>query len=260
MLRRLAPRRLQIESLETRRLMAGNVKVSASGSDLIVEGDDLRNAVEIRQSSPGVYKITGTTIGGADTKINNQPNGTFIFRGEVDNLRISLGGGADKVDVGIGDQKEISIRGNLVISGGAGSDWTSVRNVKVGKALVVNTGTGVRDHTFISEVTVGDDLIVSDPLKVNTGDWDEVLVSSVTVKDQMEFTFRGGNDTVNIISSAADGIYASLGEGDDFFRMLYTKHKSKFDISGGGGKDTFFAPVFNKTRYFGSGFETVKNS
>ena len=260
MLRRTAPRRLQLESLETRRLMAGNVKVSASGSDLVVEGDDLRNAVEIRQSSPGFYKITGTTIGGADTKINNKPNGMFIFRGEVNNLRISLGGGDDKLDVGISDRKEISIRGNLVINGGAGSDWTSIHDVKVGKDLTVNTGTGARDHTFMTGVTVGDDLIVSDPVKVNTGDWDEVHVSAVTVKDQMEFTFRGGNDSVEILSSAADGIYASLGEGDDLFRMLYTKHKSKFDISGGGGKDTFIAPMFNKTRYFGSGFETVRNT
>lgn len=256
---RSSNRRLQVESLERRELMAGNVTLTAQGNDLYLTGDGYRNSIDIRAVSPGVFTIKGETIGGAVTKINGVANGQATIRGDLNNLYVNLGGGDDSLNVGTGNGVTLNVRQNLSISAGSGSDWVAVRDVVVGNDVAINTGTGVHDHTYLSNVSIGDDLFVYDPTSVYSGDWDEVDVNNVKVRDQMHFEFRGGADHVEIISSAAEGIYASLGDGNDTFVMNYTKPRSKFAIYGGSGYDTFFVPSYAGTKFFGSGFEKVTN-
>lgn len=256
---RSADRRLQVESLERREMMAGNVTLTAQGNNLYLTGDGSRNAVDIRAVSPGVFTVKGETLGGAFTKINGVANGQATIRGDLNNLYINLGGGADSLNVGTGNGVALNVKYDLGIDAGSGSDWVAVRDVNVGRDIAINTGTGVHDHTYLSNVNVGDDLFVYDPTSVYSGDWDELAVNNVKVRDQMQIEFRGGNDRVDIVSSAAEGIYASLGAGNDTFVMNYTKPRSKFAIYGGSGYDTFFVPSYSGTRFFGSGFEKVTN-
>jgi|GEM_PF-4599200 len=83
-------RRLQLESLENRELMAGNVSVSFSGSELRIVGDSAANHIEVRQSSPGVYKINGVFEGGSPTKVNGS-TGTITARNVNGNVVIAMG-------------------------------------------------------------------------------------------------------------------------------------------------------------------------
>ena len=250
-------RRLQVESLENRELMAGNVSVSVQNGNLYITGDAARNHVEVRQSSPGVFRVNGVTIGGAATKINNATNGVFTTSAVRGNVVISLGGGDDQLNFGTGDNRVINVPNNLSIDMGSGSDFLSIRDVKTGGNLGVNTGTGVKDETHVYKADVGGHLGINDPNSVNSGDYDIATVNNCKVKGQLQFVLKGGNDNVDVISTAADSLYADLGAGNDFFRMNYTKPRL-FTAIGGSGTDIFAVPDLNGIRYNGSGFETIR--
>ena len=248
-------RRLQVETLENRELMAGNVNVSMSNGNLFITGDANPNHVQVRQSSPGVYSISGVMLGGSATKINGY-NGVTAS-GVTGNVSVSLGGGSDQLDFGTGDARQINVPGTLTIDMGTGNDWTYVRDVKTGGNLTVYTGTG-QDRTHINNANVGNNLFVLDPSAVNSGDSDLTTVLTSRVKGQMQFMSRGGADSVEIQSSTCDSVYADLGAGNDFFKMLYTKPRAH-TVIGGTGNDTFFVPDYLGTRFNNqSGFETVR--
>src|SRR5690242_7354278 len=104
-------RKLGIESLESRRVCAGNVTASVVDGTLTVTGDGAANYVDIQESNLGgavKFVVTGKTfsgqftaagdptISGAATTINN---GT-VFRGAATKISIDVGGGNDAVVVG----------------------------------------------------------------------------------------------------------------------------------------------------------------
>lgn len=249
------PRRLQVESLENRELMAGNVSVSMSNGNLFITGDANPNHVQVRQTSPGVYSISGVMLGGTATKINGYSGVTA--RGITGNVSVALGGGSDQLDFGTGDGRQINVPGTLTIDMGTGNDWTYVRDVKTGGNLTTYTGTG-QDRTHIVNADVGNNLFVLDPNAVNSGDSDLTTVLTSRARGQLQFISRGGNDSVEIQSCAADSVYADLGAGNDFFKMLYTKPRAH-SVYGGSGTDTFFVPDYLGTRFNNQwGFESVR--
>ena len=250
-------RSLKVETLENRELMACNVSVSFSNGDLYITGDASRNHVEVRQSSAGVYKITGQTIGGSATKVNGYANGTTTISNFSGNVWVSLGGGDDQLNFGTGDNRLISLPKGLSIDMGSGGDFLSIRDVKTTGNMSINTGTGVKDETHIYKADVGGHLGINDPGSVNNGDYDIATVNSCKVKGQLQFVFKGGNDRVEIISTGANTLYADLGAGNDYFRMNYTKPRL-FTAIGGSGTDIFAVPDYNGTRFNGSGFETFR--
>ncbi len=52
-------RRLLVEDLENRRLLAGNVTVTRSGPDLFVTGDNLANTISIESNGSGGVRVSG---------------------------------------------------------------------------------------------------------------------------------------------------------------------------------------------------------
>ena len=244
---RSTSRRLQVESLEKRELMAGNVNVFFQGNDLYIVGDNASNGVEVRQSSPGVLKITGNTWGGDYTRINGYANGTCTASGVGHDVKILMYNGNDHLDFGTGDPRVISIANNLVMDMGAGSDTTAIRDVRVGGTLSVATGTGVNDSTYVvSGKNVGNNLLIGDGTNVNNGDYDVATVNSCTVRNQIAFTFHQGNDSAEIVSSTADSIYADIGTSNDFFKMTYSRARASATTAA-RGNDSFFVPDYAGT-------------
>jgi len=66
---RAALRRLSIEALEGRAMLAGNVAVSVSSGNLFIRGDNAGNGVYVEQVGSGKYSVTGFTWDGGATKI-----------------------------------------------------------------------------------------------------------------------------------------------------------------------------------------------
>lgn len=69
---RLNSRQLQLESLESRQLMAGNVTVNLVAGEAKVVGDGQANGVWIREISEGKYRVEGFAVGGVKTTVNGK--------------------------------------------------------------------------------------------------------------------------------------------------------------------------------------------
>jgi hypothetical protein len=246
-------RRLQLENLEARELKAGNVQVYFANSDLYIVGDNAANAVSVRQSSPGVYKISGNTWAGDYTRINGYANGTCTASGINHDVRVIMQGGNDQLDFGVGDQRVINVPNMLAIDMGTGNDNVAIRDVKTGSMLSVNTGTGV-DSTYAVGADVGTHFSIGDGGPVNYGDSDRATVLWSKVRAQLGFWSNQGNDSFDVESTTADSLFATLGAGDDTFQMNNSSVRS-FNLQGGTGYDTFFAPG---SPFVGSGFESIR--
>ncbi len=70
-------RRLLVEDLENRRLLAGNVTVTRSGPDLFVTGDNLANTISIESNGSGGVRVSGFNDASANHSNQWCPNGTF---------------------------------------------------------------------------------------------------------------------------------------------------------------------------------------
>ena len=65
----MSSRRLGLESLESRELMAGVVSVQVSGGNLRITGDGAANGVVVFQLGEGQYRVLGANHGGSLTRI-----------------------------------------------------------------------------------------------------------------------------------------------------------------------------------------------
>src|SRR5437763_554022 len=106
-------RRMVVEQLEGRTLLAGNVTVSVSGGNLIVTGDNNDNAVLIQKTGPGSYTITGFDF--ENGALSGRQSGPTTIRG----AGTDLGGDARLVT---------GVRGNIIVDLKTGNDSLAVGN------------------------------------------------------------------------------------------------------------------------------------
>src|SRR5689334_13977521 len=120
------------ESLESRRLLAGDVKVRLVGDDLVIRGDDASNGLEIRRVDNNTVRVQGITVGSAPTAINGRANGAVQFD-VLDDLVCYLYGGADdRLTIsGIERTQPATVRGDLLVYGGDGRDTIRLNYVSV---------------------------------------------------------------------------------------------------------------------------------
>jgi hypothetical protein len=124
-------RRLLVESLERRDTPAGAVTASVVGGVLTLTGDDLDNSIEVQQTGPGAFTVSGinTTIQGGPT-----------FTG-VASISANLADGNDivslfsSVDLDTDGSADFILPGAVSINGGDGSNTlglTAPGAIKVG--------------------------------------------------------------------------------------------------------------------------------
>ena len=103
---RRSTRRLDVESLEQRELLAGDVTAFVSRGDLVVLGDNDSNNLTITEVG-GTFTLTGigTTINGMAAAQN--------FPGVTDDVRIYLRNGEDAVTL-----DDVDVPDDLLINGG----------------------------------------------------------------------------------------------------------------------------------------------
>lgn len=165
-------RRLFVEGLENRRLLAGDVTVSRSGADLYVTGDNNSNTISIESDGSGGVRVNGFNDALAQpTSINGTPNGTYqsaafsgsvfvvmndgndevrITRLQVRTASINLGAGNDDLVAGLQAPGEtrfglstpvrLSVAESLVVVGLDGQDDIRLQSVYVAGSAVIDTG------------------------------------------------------------------------------------------------------------------------
>lgn len=167
-------RNAMIESLEGRRLLAGDVSVAVNGLGRpIVIGDDESNAVIIEPDGTGGIQARGidnTTINGGTEPVPVAVVGTLL---------ITLGGGDDELVVesietdlsqgwsiqgGEGDDSALIRSGgeNIYFDGGLGEDWLGIYDAAVGVDGISANGGGGRDTLEIRRTTVTGNLTWND--------------------------------------------------------------------------------------------------
>lgn len=143
----------QFESLEGRRLLAGNVTiVGGANFTATITGDKKSNSIEISLFGRDGYLIRG--LGG--TKVNGTAE-VLLRSSTAANLNISLGKGNDGISLvgplytqtvsiltGDGNDRvtiaQVSHFGDLKISTGKGKDSVTLSGIKVTQALAIDTG------------------------------------------------------------------------------------------------------------------------
>jgi hypothetical protein len=128
---RIRHRRLLVESLERRDTPAGTVNASFAGGVLTLTGDDLDNSIEVQQTGPGAF-----TVSGVNTAIQGGPTFTGVTSISANladgNDVVSLFSSVDQDTDGLAD---FILPGAVSINAGDGSNTlglTAPGTIKVG--------------------------------------------------------------------------------------------------------------------------------
>ncbi len=205
-------RRLQLEALERRTVLAGNVVVLTIGDDLLVLGDHRANVVEIAADSGQVVVrgLDGTLVNGqSELALTGHP-------AVADDLRVLLDGGSDSLLI-----HDLSVGGDL---------------------QVLDSLFGGQDQVTIDRAQIGDDLLVA------TGNnADAVLLDSVAVADDTTLLTGSGNDRLAITNSQLTGdLTLDTGNGADFVLIDSTTVGGNANVRLGNGDDTLAITLANQ--------------
>ena len=236
------------ENLESRQLLVGQVTAVVRGNDLIIQGDESANQVEIAfdRGNVAVLPKNGTRINGR--------RGQFVAFENTDtvpgNILVSMRAGDDTVilsrelvvakDVRVNGQEgadtlglnDVIVRDDLVFYGGAGDDRVSIENTRVvddtnlklsnGDDLVRIVASQLRDNLTLranrdADSVVMDDVVVRGNAYVRTSIGDDVVsLNNVRVQKQLRMQTSTGTDNVVIEdSTVAKRAYVHLGNGED---------------------------------------------
>jgi hypothetical protein len=193
-------KRLTVESLENRCLLAGNVSASLSGSDLNITGDDLGNTISVESIGAGQVQVRGF-----GTSINGSPDAikTFNVSGSIN---IHMNDGADLVRV-----TNLVIHDDLVADLGPGAN----------ELLLGQSTAG--DNTRFASTPSGPLYVQNDVTVVGNTAADRVFQSNLHVGGVGTLDLGSGDDTVQLerpSGSTANVEYAGLfqvlpGAGND---------------------------------------------
>jgi hypothetical protein len=171
-MRKRISRRLYVENLENRRLLAGDVTVERSGADLYVTGDSLPNTISIESDGSGGVRVIGFNDQfGQPTSINGTPNGSYrstnfsgnlfvnmndgddqvrLTRLQVQTAVLNLGAGNDELIAGLQSSTEtrfgttaplrLTVNHDLVVVGGSGDDSVRLQSVYIAGSSTIDTG------------------------------------------------------------------------------------------------------------------------
>lgn len=221
-------RRLGVESLENRDLMAGNVTASIIQGSLQITGDSNSNVITVVQSGPGKFTVTGTgtTVNGSttaktftvskDINIDTNAGNDRVTMGTTtanmrlpQNTRVRMGSGADLLLV----QRVIGKDSNIVMGGNTENDIDKVT---------------AKSCTFSGNVVIG----------LGNGN-DEVNIINSSALTGLRVDGAGGNDKTNVSNGTVGNLTLNCGAGDDTgFFAGHLKATGLIFADGGPGTDT----------------------
>ena len=205
-----AQRKLSFESLELRRVLAGNVVAALSGANLLITGDSSDNAIDVAgiPGSPGRVRITpqlGTTLNGQSAPL------TFPSFGDI---RFALNGGDDTLNFIGNPGPSDSLPGSLVVDGGEGDNTISVSNYDVGANVTIRNGTG-SDSVTLTNTHAGKDITNgASGLATQTTS----IIEGTTSAGDVRISNLNGSDAVTLggtvaVSVGRDLSISNLGTG-----------------------------------------------
>jgi hypothetical protein len=189
-------RRCVFESLENRRLLAGDVTARIVKGDLVITGDKLDNGITIvGGATAGTVVVTGINAGGSATNVNGTTNGAVTLTGFTGDLKIKMKAGNDVVTI-----SDLEIAGKAKIKLGKGNDTLSLESVEVAEKAKIKGRRGD------DEVTIEDSTFTKLEVSLSKGD-DLLSISDTTVSEKTRL--KGGRGT-NTFENSDDNTFADL--------------------------------------------------
>jgi hypothetical protein len=270
-------RKLNIEQMEAREMMAGDVAGYVSNNTLFLyeaygqTGRD--NSVVVSQVVPGTVRVRGgVTADGTTSKVNGVAYKDFQVTG---GLNIAFGGGNDTVYLGpsantsaggssggvLGAPSFHDVTLNLAAPTTTTSrtststtsfiavsppdkDQVTLNGLKIPGLLTINTGADDDKVTVLNTIVGQSNLKSGSPnsggITVNTGLGNDVIAfDGLASNHDINVDAGAGNDKLDVRNtSVIDNFMAELGDGDDVMSIYNLSATSaKSRISGGNGTD-----------------------
>ncbi|WP_254508751.1 hypothetical protein [Anatilimnocola floriformis] len=265
---------LQVENLEQRQVLAGNVTVSLSGGNVTVTGDAAGNNISIYQQPNGLFNIIandGEVITGPATDLN------------IRNLTVNMGDGNDEVRIGAQTNlpfpgAQAHIPGSTRVNGGTGANqilvaidggWDGTQSLPAASITVDTSPTAATDvagalddyivvgNSSAAAITVrsgaGNDNLQIGGLKaqiltIDTGP--DTTTGGMTDDDEMVLSVNkvaignvslgGGANRLSTFSNLWGSFAVTAGDGDDNVSATGTQVATNLSINTNGGKDLVF--------------------
>jgi hypothetical protein len=215
-------RRLAVESLESRRQMAGIVELALDGGNWTFIGDGAANGIEIELVAQGEYLVRGVYQGGQPTQIkfDDLVDTEFHIYSSLGNVKANLGSGNDYLRlVGRGPGNDALRLNSLTAKLADGDDELQLKYVSLlGFSLDLGAGNDELsmygasafywyDFHQIRSIATGagkDQVEIADSqfrtIRIDTGaDADEVLLEEVTA------------NLTDVLTGAGDDLLAIVG-------------------------------------------------
>jgi hypothetical protein len=258
-------RRYGFESLESRRVMAGNVTAEVINGDLIITGDDAANGITLHALGGGTYQVGsfGFPVGVMlpafdDTEINGDvPSAPFA--GVTGKIILRMRGGDDVVFVGAG----FSSPGDVFIDGGSGFDTIRLNEFQaytttstlihidrtlagaivrssIGGTLEIESGADGANVSVAYYDIVGDLRITLEPTAaISIGQTNYINVTNVAC-NALNLFGSAGKDSVVFRGSTENGIRISTEAGNDRVHVYAERVVRDSSINAGEGTDSVY--------------------
>lgn len=199
--RRQMGKRLFLESLESRQLLAGDVTVTLVGTTLTLEGDVSGNIVEISPGTNiGEYKIQGLD--------NTTINGPCSIVDPVDRIVVALKGGSDSFTLKSTDaSNKIYVGGNVEITNSDGLNVNKLVNAEIAGELIVQKDAGTSESQLYIEGTtvVGKVTVNNQGVGGFDGDSKTMITKDSHLQADLDVDNDEGEDTLVVYQSNIDG-------------------------------------------------------
>lgn len=269
---RRARKTLGVESLEGRRVLAGNVAAQLVGSTLLLTGDSLGNAVVVASVPGGRMAV----LSDGSTKINGSAD-PFVTSRPVVSIIANLDGGDDGISfsnsaegvaaqlavLGIvpppfdvaGLQNEINLvangvtrfvlPGNLVVTTASGTDLVSLIG-SVGGSVAVNlgsapTGEGNGNAFFVGGLELDYASRIGGALSVvGGGQQDFASLAGTEVAGGVAVALGGGDNELDLYESSIGSLAYTGGSGIDYIDAYDLRVRYGVSIVTGAGEDEVY--------------------
>ena len=224
---------LCLEALEPRVLLDGTVNCALRGATLVINGDDLDNAIQVFVDGSGDLIVEGHPAGEFDTttvtgdavvpvgdvkkiKIKMRDGGDLVGFGQFGpgavpshfpvKLKIDLGEGNNAVGLGRqyglnDDTENINITGDVRIRAGAGEDVVELRGVTLGGKADFKLGDGNNTVMLIgpSDASAEKRVTIIGKVDVRTGSGhDECEFSGFSIGQNLDLKLGDGDNFVTL--------------------------------------------------------------
>lgn len=243
-----AVRKLHLENLEQRSLLAGNVTASVTDGVLTIMGDAADNKLYIRQLDPtgptdpwpgARYEIADLYPRGKPvTTINGESS--FIVEGVKNGIYINLGDGNDFLNISRpgAARNAAAVPGKLAIDMAGGRDTLRLYVVNH-RQVIARLGTSDDSVSLVGEVNHVSILTDGQWASAPSGR-DNVQLGNLSVSGSASIETGGGNDEVRIAGVVFEGpLTVATGDGDDRINawMTTTDSSAAVEIDTGNGQD-----------------------